>query len=107
MRSTPLAMMAATAVLVLGSGPVLGAPTQDDSLGTLEEMVVDFRLDSYRGGPVSRQWRYARHRPLEMLLTPLQLMVDLGMNQPWNPLGALALDISLGIFVWALSLYLG
>ena len=92
MRSTPLAMMSAAAVLVLGSGPALGAPTQDDSLGTLEEMVVDFQLDSYQGGPVSRQWRYARHRPLEMLLTPLQLMVDLGMNQPWNPLGALALD---------------
>ena len=92
MRSTPLAMMSAAAVLVLGSGPALGAPTQDDSFGTLEEMVVDFQLDSYRGGPVSRQWRYARHRPLEMLLTPLQLMVDLGMNQPWNPLGVLALD---------------
>ena len=92
MRSTPLAMMSATAVLVLGSGPALGAPIQDDSFGTLEEMVVDFQLDSYQGGPVRRQWRYVRHRPLEMLLTPLQLMVDLGMNQPWNPLGALALN---------------
>lgn len=50
MRSTPLAMMSAAAVLVLGSGPALGAPTQDDSFGTLEEMVVVFNSTAIKVG---------------------------------------------------------
>ena len=71
------------------SGTVLG---QDPAVPTQEKMVLDMLRASAKARHPHPEWSHARHESLGLLFTPLQLMVDLGMDRPWNPLGAFAID---------------
>jgi hypothetical protein len=86
MSSTAGALLLATTGL---SGNVIA---QDPPVPTRDEMVLKMLRDTAKARHPKPEWCHARHESLGLLFMPLQLMVDLGMNRPWNPLGAIVID---------------